>query len=92
MACGAPVVTSPRSALLEVAGDAARLVDPGDAATLGAALVALWRDEGERARLAALGPAQAARFPMDGWIARMFAIYRELLEGAPAAARSIATA
>ena len=92
MACGAPVVTSPRSALLEVAGEAARLVDPDDASALGATLVSLWRDEGERARLAARGPAQAARFPMEGWIARMFAIYGEMLADARAGSRSDATA
>ncbi len=92
MACGAPVVTSPRSALLEVAGDAARLVDPDDAPALGATLVSLWRDEGERARLAARGPAQAARFPMEGWIARMFAVYREILSAASSGGRFSATA
>ena len=92
MACGAPVVTSPRSALLEVVGEAARRVDPGDASALGATLVALWRDESARAELAARGPAQAARFPMERWVSRMFAIYREMLAGAPARARSTATA
>jgi glycosyltransferase involved in cell wall biosynthesis len=92
MACGAPVVTSPRSALLEVVGEAARRVDPDDAGALGATLVALWRDEHARAELAARGPAQAARFPMDRWVSRMFAIYREMLAGAPPRARSTATA
>jgi glycosyltransferase involved in cell wall biosynthesis len=92
MACGAPVVTSPRSALLEVVGEAARRVDPDDAGALGATLVALWRDENARAELAARGPAQAARFPMDRWVSRMFAIYREMLAGAVARARSTATA
>jgi len=47
---------------------------------------------GERARLTARGPAQAARFPMEGWIARMFAIYGEMLTDASAGSRSDATA
>jgi glycosyltransferase involved in cell wall biosynthesis len=88
MACGAPVVASPRSALLEVLGEAAQQVDPDEHGTLGATLVALWRDEGARAKLSARGPAQAARFPMARWISRMFAIYREMLAGAPAGDRS----
>jgi glycosyltransferase involved in cell wall biosynthesis len=92
MACGAPVVTSPRSALLEVVGDAARLVDPEQAGALGAALVALWRDESARARLSSRGPAQAARFTAERWISRMFGIYREMLAGSSAEARSRATA
>jgi alpha-1,3-rhamnosyl/mannosyltransferase len=92
MACGAPVVTSPRSALLEVAGEAARMVDPDDVAALGAALVELWRDEDERARLAARGRPQAARFSFAAWRARMFAIYGEMLSGSRSDARSIATA
>ena len=92
MACGAPVVTSPRSALLEIAGDAARLVDPSEGGALGAALIELWRDEIERARLAAVGPARAALFPIGAWRARMFAIYREMLSAARTGGRSSATA
>ena len=38
MAAGVPVLTSNRSALPEVAGDAALLVDPEDTEALGAAL------------------------------------------------------
>jgi glycosyltransferase involved in cell wall biosynthesis len=38
LACGAPLVTTAGSAMAEVAGEAARLVPPGDAAALSAAL------------------------------------------------------
>jgi glycosyltransferase involved in cell wall biosynthesis len=38
MACGAPVVTSNRSSMPEVAGDAAHLVDPTDISELAAAM------------------------------------------------------
>jgi len=44
MAAGTPVVTSNRSALPEVAGDAALLVDPEDTAALAAALRQLTGD------------------------------------------------
>jgi len=62
MACGAPVVTSNVSSLPEVAGDAARLVDPLAVEALGAALGELLGDEAERRRLAERGRARAAGF------------------------------
>ncbi len=60
MACGAPVITSNRSSLPEVAGDAAVLVDPQDADALAVAMVAA----AERLDPAQLerGFAQARRF------------------------------
>ncbi|MCP3963838.1 MAG: glycosyltransferase family 4 protein [bacterium] len=65
MACGAPVVTSNRSSMPEVAGDAARLVDPDDTAQIRQALDDLLRRPDERNRLAALGRERAASF---SWI------------------------
>ncbi len=62
MSRGVPVVTSNRSSLPEVAGDAALLVDPEDTAAIRDALARLLRDPAERARLAELGRAQARRF------------------------------
>ncbi len=62
MACGTAVLTSNVSSLPEVAGDAAMLVDPHDESALAEALKRLLTDSGERDRVAALGPDQAAKF------------------------------
>ena len=62
MRCGAPVVTSDCSALPEVVGDAAVLVDPTDPAALGAALRRLVGDEAERSALRLEGMARAEQF------------------------------
>jgi glycosyltransferase involved in cell wall biosynthesis len=55
MACGAPVVTSKTTALGEVAGDAAVLVDPRDACELGEAMVTVLESESLRQTLKAKG-------------------------------------
>lgn len=62
LACGVPTVVSDASCLPEVVGDAALRAPCGDAAALAAALRALAGDGALRARLAAAGPARAARF------------------------------
>ena len=55
-------MTSNVSSLPEVAGDAAVYVDPHDAGAIRDALARLLESESERARLAELGPPQAAKF------------------------------
>jgi glycosyltransferase involved in cell wall biosynthesis len=77
MACGTPVVTSDASSLPEVAGDAALLVPPEDTAALAAALGRLLGDTALRARLAAEGPRQAARFTWRATARATLAVYRE---------------
>lgn len=62
MACGTPVLTSTTSALPEVAGDAALLVDPHDTQAIAAALTRLATDAALRADLRARGLAHAAQF------------------------------
>ena len=62
MAAGTPVLTSDRSSLPEVAGDAALLVDPVDVGAIADGLRRLVADSGLRARLAAADPQRAARF------------------------------
>ena len=58
MARGVPVVTSDRSSLPEVAGDAAVLVDPADPGAIADAIGSLLADPAERA-----SPRRAARGP-----------------------------
>jgi glycosyltransferase involved in cell wall biosynthesis len=62
MAAGTPVLTSDRSSLPEVAGDAAVLVDPSDVDAIAAGLGRLLGDEGLRDELARRGRERAAEF------------------------------
>jgi glycosyltransferase involved in cell wall biosynthesis len=62
---GAPVVTSNVSSLPEVAGDAARYVDPRNVAQIREALAELLGSEEARETLHKRGRAQAARFSWD---------------------------
>ena len=79
MAAGTPVVTSARSALPEVAGDAAVLVDPEDAEALGAALRLLAGKEDLRRDLAQRGMARARLFTWEKAARQTWDVYRELL-------------
>ena len=81
MQLGTPVLTSTVSALPEVAGDAALLVDPYDIGAIAAGLRALDRDATLRARLSATGPVQARRFSQASYLARLEALYADLLGG-----------
>jgi glycosyltransferase involved in cell wall biosynthesis len=65
MACGTPVVTTTGGSLPEVAGDAAALIEPGDAAALAAALARLTADPAARRDAATRGLARAATFTWD---------------------------
>jgi glycosyltransferase involved in cell wall biosynthesis len=64
-AAGLPVVTSNVSALPEVAGDAAALVDPDDAEEIGIELTRLFEDEDLRNVLRAAGHARVAGFTWE---------------------------
>ena len=55
MACGVPVICTTGGALAEVAGDAAKLVPPGDAPALAGAILQLMDDKNKRERLAEAG-------------------------------------
>jgi glycosyltransferase involved in cell wall biosynthesis len=79
MAAGVPVLTSNRSALPEVAGDAALLVDPEDSGNLSEALRELTRNSILREDLARRGAARARLFTWDRAVCATWAIYRNLL-------------
>ena len=79
MAAGAQVVTSDWSSLPEVAGDAALLVDPGNAEALGKALRDLTRDEEMRRDLALRGIARAHLFTWGDAVRKTWAVYRNVL-------------
>ena len=75
LACAAPVVTSEASAMAEVAGDAAVLVDPRevDAIAAGIAEAIARRDE-----LARLGPERASRYTWAASAEATVDVYKEL--------------
>jgi glycosyltransferase involved in cell wall biosynthesis len=70
-----PVLTSKTGSLPEVAGDAALLADPYDAAAIKAAIRALDADEGLRSELIDKGVRQAAKFSPDAYRARLAELY-----------------
>jgi glycosyltransferase involved in cell wall biosynthesis len=76
MACGAPVVTSKGTAMEEVAGGAAVLVDAIDSASIAAGI-----EEAERRReeLAALGLARAREFSWARTADAVVALWEELV-------------
>ncbi len=82
MASGVPVVASNRASLPEVAGDAAVMIEPGDATRLRDAMLALLEDEREAARRATLGLSQAARFTWEKCAHETLQVYRETLGAA----------
>ena len=65
MACGTPAVTTTGGSLPEVAGDAAALVEPGDAGALAAAVAKLAADPAARHAAAGHGLARAATFTWE---------------------------
>ncbi len=81
MSLGAPVITSNTSALPEVAGDAALLVDPYDPADIVRAIREIDGDASLRAELARRGQVQAGRFSKESYTVRLGELYARL--GAP---------
>ena len=71
MACGTPVVTSNLSALPEVAGDAALLVDPTSVEEIADAIRRILSDTALRQQLRERGLRQAAQFPWTSTIAKV---------------------
>ena len=80
MAQGVPVVTSNRSALAEVAGNAALLIDPEETDQLCDALKRLAEDEVLRTKLASLGRHRAQRFTWERTLTKTFEVYKEAAE------------
>ena len=76
MASGAAVLTSTTSALPEVAGDAACLVDPTDVDAIAAGISRLDGDDAYHVDLVAKGFQQAQRFSWDTCAATTLAVLR----------------
>jgi glycosyltransferase involved in cell wall biosynthesis len=78
MACGAPVICANTSSLPEIAGDAALLFPPGDAAALAQAMSALLSNGDLRRQMTVRGLAQAARFSWETTARQTLAVYAGL--------------
>ena len=78
MSAGLPLVTSNTSALAEVAGDAALLVDPADTAAIAAALARAVSDADLQAELIRRGSARAGEFRWSRAAAETLAVYGRL--------------
>jgi glycosyltransferase involved in cell wall biosynthesis len=74
MACGTPVLASATSALPEIAGAAALLIDPEDTAAIADGLARLTSDAVLRADLRARGLARAAQFTWERCAAETLAV------------------
>jgi glycosyltransferase involved in cell wall biosynthesis len=79
MAASAPVITSNRSALPEVAGDAALLIDPLDTAAMSDALRRLAGDAALREDLATRGRKRAALFTWEKAVRETWDVYKDVL-------------
>jgi glycosyltransferase involved in cell wall biosynthesis len=65
MHVGCPVITTPRTSLPEVCGDAALYIDPGDGEEFGEALLSVEKNAPLRARLREAGFHQARKFTWE---------------------------
>jgi glycosyltransferase involved in cell wall biosynthesis len=79
MACGAPVITSNQSSLPEVAGNAALLVNPNDAATISEAITRVYENTNLREHLRQAGLAHAAAFTWEKTAERTLEVLEEAL-------------
>jgi len=76
---GVPVVTSNRSALPEVAGNAALQVDPEDTEAIAGAIHRLMNDSGLVTQLVEAGKERAGKFSWRSAVNKTWGIYRELV-------------
>jgi glycosyltransferase involved in cell wall biosynthesis len=83
MAHGVPVLTSNCSALPEVAGDAAVLVDPLSVESIGSGLTQLMTKPQLRDELSRRGRARAENFSWNQSLEKTWSVYGELLDGPP---------
>jgi len=79
MASGVPVVTSNRSSMPEVCGDAALFVDPEDVDDIARALRVAVTDEPTASRLRRDGEARAGQMSWDAYAEQYAHVFREVL-------------
>ncbi|MDY7079456.1 MAG: glycosyltransferase family 1 protein [Chloroflexota bacterium] len=79
MACGVPVITSNVSALPEIAGDAAILVDPYDVESIAGGIALVLSDENVRRQLIEKGLERVKRFSAEKSAAAIVETYKKTL-------------
>ncbi|RJQ45366.1 MAG: glycosyltransferase family 1 protein [Gaiellales bacterium] len=79
MACGTPVITSRDSAMEEIAGGRAILIDPYDVTDMAAAIGALMDDRSLAASIGAAGFEQAGKYSWDDAAERCIELYGRIL-------------
>ena len=79
MACGCPVITSNRSAMPEVAGGAAMLVDPTCESSIAGAMTDLWHDDSLAGTMQCAGIKRASELRWADFARANIAIYRRVL-------------
>ncbi|GAB2536936.1 glycosyltransferase family 4 protein [Spirosoma aerophilum] len=83
MACGTPVITSNTSAMPEVAGNAALLVDPTSAEDMALQLSNMLQDPMLRAELRVKGLERAALFSWQSATGKLLDVYSDVLQPQP---------
>ncbi len=89
MACGCPVISSPRGSLREVVGDAAHLIDPEDVDDMAAGLAAAPLAPEERETWRRRGIEHAARFHWENAARTVVETYTAALQNEPGARKAI---
>jgi glycosyltransferase involved in cell wall biosynthesis len=79
MACGCPVITTRRTALAEVAGDAAIHVEPDEHEHIGDALLRVAEDPALRQDIIRRGIARAQRFTQERQARETLSVYQRVL-------------
>ena len=81
IACGAPLIVSPRGGLPEVAGEAAVYANPDDPREMADAILALAADPARREALSIAGRARARQFDTPVAAARLAGLRRQAIDG-----------
>jgi glycosyltransferase involved in cell wall biosynthesis len=82
LACGACVLGGTTPATIEVAGNAAELVDASDSTKLAAAIAALLRNLQRQSELRRAGPLRAREFSVETMVRRTWETYLDVLSSA----------
>jgi glycosyltransferase involved in cell wall biosynthesis len=83
MACGAPLVVNQAGAVVEVVGDAARIMPESTSTCLAAILERLWQNPAEREALRQKGFERAAYFSWEESARQTLLLYQEAVEKKP---------
>ncbi len=81
MACGTAVLTSQQTAMAEVCGDAAMLIDPHQEEAIAEGLICLLQDDGRREAMRHAGLARAKQYSWERTARETAVVYKKVLNG-----------